>query len=387
MKKGIAYLLLLMMLFMSGCGQKQPEPGTTAAPPETVAPETTEAETTAPETEPKLESAWIQGEGVPEVLLLLHRGDRVEVLSWIDETHAWVKVGEQEGSVEKQLLQMANEEDYAQWTGYSMYSAQCFANYFLTGQAETLPTNTKLNVLEELDSCYLVAFEDGTTGFVSKTKVSRYMTGIGGGGNSSPADGGSSGGSGGSGSSGGGGGQDGGDITLMVPGRLSLLADVRLTGDAVVKADGAELVLTTLSRGTELDLIAEEGFAPDLEGYATVYLGKEKGAAYVPEQWIRKQGEDAFEAWDGYAGYNCQLFDNIRLRGMAMKKLYANSPVKVLWEAENVLLVQAGEELGYVTAETVRTTPIVAAPSGGDSGGSGGSSGSGSGGEWTPPML
>lgn len=41
----------------------------------------------------------------------------------------------------------------------------------------------------------------------------------------------------------------------MVPGRLSLLADVRLTGDAVVKADGAELVLTTLSRGTELDLI------------------------------------------------------------------------------------------------------------------------------------
>lgn len=81
MKKGIAYLLLLMMLFMSGCSQKQPEPGTTAAPPETVAPETTEAETTAPETEPKLESAWIQGEGVPEVLLLLHRGDRVEVLS------------------------------------------------------------------------------------------------------------------------------------------------------------------------------------------------------------------------------------------------------------------------------------------------------------------
>ena len=232
MKKGIAYLLLLMMLFMSGCGQKQPEPGTTAAPPETVAPETTEAETTAPETEPKLESAWIQGEGVPEVLLLLHRGDRVEVLSWIDETHAWVKVGEQEGSVEKQLLQMANEEDYAQWTGYSMYSAQCFANYFLTGQAETLPTNTKLNVLEELDSCYLVAFEDGTTGFVSKTKVSRYMTGIGGGGNSSPADGGSSGGSGGSGSSGGGGGQDGGDITLMVPGRLSLLADVRLTAQS-----------------------------------------------------------------------------------------------------------------------------------------------------------
>ena len=138
MKKGIAYLLLLMMLFMSGCGQKQPEPGTTAAPPETVAPETTETETTVPETEPepKLESAWVQGEGVPEVLSLLHRGDRVEVLSWIDETHAWVKAGEQEGSVEKQLLQMGNEESYVQWTGYSMYSAQCFANYFLTGQAE-----------------------------------------------------------------------------------------------------------------------------------------------------------------------------------------------------------------------------------------------------------
>ena len=78
------------------------------------------------------------------------------------------------------------------------------------------------------------------------------------------------------------------------------------------------------------------------------------------------------------------MFDNYLLQGQAIRWLYVNTKVTVLWETDQELLVQVGEELGYVAADTVRTTPTAVAPSdGGES--SGGSSGSG--GDWTPPML
>lgn len=378
-------LLAAVLMAAAGCGKKQEAEAQTEVTETTVL-ETTAPETTEPETkpQPKLETAVVQGDGVPEVLALLHRGDRVTVLRWMDETHAWVKAGAQEGTVEKQMLQMANQEPYTQWTGYAMYSAKHYKNYRLTGEGEAVKLNTKLNVLEELDSCYLVELEDGTTGYMPKAKVSHYKVSSGGGGESSGGGGGNSGGG-----SSGGGGQDGGDISLMVPGRLLFLAEEVVTGDATVKVDGAELVLDTLSMGTEIELIAQDGFAPSLEGYAAVYRGENAEIAYVPEQWLQKENAQAFEPWDGYAGYNCKLYDNIWLQGKEQKWLYGNFSLKVLWEADNVMLVQAGDDLGYVAAETVRTTRLPAAPSGGDSGSSGGGGGGGasSGGDWTPPML
>ena len=383
MKKRIA-MVLAAALLLCGCARQTAQTAETTAP-ETTQPETTQPETTVPETKPlpKLETGTIQADGIPLVLTLLDRGDSVEVLRWTDETHAWVKAGEQEGTVEKQLLRMANEEAYSQWNGYAMYSAVLYLNYRLTGEGEALPLNTKLQVLEELDECYMVAREE-TLGFVAKKAVSRYPAGTGG--SSGGEDSGSSGGGGSA--SGGGGGQDGGDISLAVPGRLNLLADEVITGPAQIKADGAELVADTLALGSQVDLLAEKDAAPELEGYAAVYLG-EDGFAYVPEQWVLREGE-TFEPWEGYAGYNCQLFDNYLLQGQAVRWLYVNTKVTVLWETDQVLLVQAGETVGYVAAETVRTTPVAVAPSdGGESsgGGGGGSSSGGGGGDWTPPML
>ena len=378
MKKRMA-IVLAAALLLCGCAQQATQ--TTApetAAPEITQPETTQPETTVPETKPlpKLETGTVQAEGIPLVLTLLDRGDSVEVLRWTDENHAWVRAGEQEGAVEKQLLRMANEEAYSQWTGYAMYGAALYQNYRLSGDGEALALNTKLQVLEELDGCYLVAREE-TMGFVAKKAISRYPAGIGG--SSGGEDSGSSGGGG---SSSGGGGQDGGDISLAMPGRLNLLADEVITGQAQIKVDGAELVADTLALGSRVELLAEKDATPELDGYAAVYLGEER-IAYVPEQWVLREGE-RFEPWEGYAGYNCQMFDNYLLQGQAIRWLYVNTKVTVLWETDQELLVQVGEELGYVAADTVRTTPTAVAPSdGGES--SGGSSGSG--GDWTPPML
>ena len=83
-----------------------------------------------------------------------------------------------------------------------------------------------MEVLEELENClYVQAGEQ--TGFVPLAQQSRYLY-------QPPADNGS-GSFGGSGSSGP---KDGGDITLMHPGNLRLLADTVKTGEAKAKVSG-----------------------------------------------------------------------------------------------------------------------------------------------------
>ena len=99
--------------------------------------------------------------------------------------------------------------------------------------------------------------------------------------------------------------------------------------------------------------------------------------AYLPQQWVRRESDEEFVPWDGFAGYGCQLYDNCMLRGQPVKQLNSNTKLTVLWEAEDVFAVQVGD----VSAETIRTTPV---PS--SSGGNSGSSSSG-GGAWTPPVL
>ena len=79
MKKILALLLALTLVFAAGCSNKAEQPAPTAAP--TVS-ETTPPETTVPETEPplpKLEAGTIQGDDIPAILCQLKKGDLVEV--------------------------------------------------------------------------------------------------------------------------------------------------------------------------------------------------------------------------------------------------------------------------------------------------------------------
>ena len=385
MKKLFALLLALTLVFAAGCSNKTEQPAPTAA--STVPETTTPPETTVPETEPplpKLEAGTMQGEHIPAILCQLKKGELVEVTGYASDGSAIVKVGDATGTVEKDLLRFAGEGPYESWTAYTRYNTPLYEDYKLTGEAKKkLKTNTELTILDELESCYLVkAGED--TGYIAKKQASKWRI------TSKPKtdEGGSSGGGGSS--SGGGGGssyQDGGDIHMAFYPQLQLLSDVVKTGSAEIRADGGAVVLKYFKLGDTVQIVAEEGFAPELPGCTTIL---EDGVyAYVPSDWVSKPGDEAFESWDGFAGYSCYLYDNYEMRGEAVKQIYANKAITVLWQAGDVTLIRVGDDVGYISTATARTTRIPVQKKQEDSGGgsSGGSSGGGGGGsEWTPAV-
>ena len=382
MKKGFAIALALVLLFTAGCSAKQEQPQTT--PPETTAPATEAPETTAPETEPpmpKLEAGTVQGDNIPAILCQLKKGDLVEVTGNPDDTHAAVKTEFGTGTMEMQLLRFAGEEAPESWTGYARWNTSLYESYELAGEAlATLKTNTKVEILEELEDCYLVTV-DGETGFVAKAQVSKWPIKS----SSGSDDGGSS-----DGSSGGGGSsgeQDGGDISLMFYGKVQLLSAVTKTGSAQVRVDGAKVVLKYFNLGDTVQIVAEEGFAPALPGYLTILV--DDTYAYIPQSWVHKDADPAFESWDGFAGYNCKLYDNYLLRGKEVKPVYGNTALTVLWTAGDVSVIRVGDTIGYASTDTLRTTRIPAQKPQEDGGSSSGGSSGGGGGvsEWTPPAM
>ena len=169
--------------------------------------------------------------------------------------------------------------------------------------------------------------------------------------------------------------------------RLHPVAEVTKTGSAQAKIDGVPVVIRYASLGKQVQVVVEEGFAEPLPGYLTIQEA-DGSYAYVPEIWVQKDGDPAFESWEGFAGYNCKLYDNFTLSGKERKPLYGNTAVKVLWDTGTVAYIQAGEDLGFAPSGTLRTTRLPA-PSTEDSGGgsSHSSSSSSGGGDWTPPKL
>ena len=379
MKKVFALLLAVTLVFAAGCSNKTEQPAPTAAP--TVPETTTPPETTVPETEPpmpKLETGTVQGDNTPAILCQLKKGDLVEVTGNPDDTHATVKTEFGTGTMEMQLLRFAGEEPAESWTGYARWNTGLYESYELAGEAlATLKTNTKVEILEELEDCYLVT-ADGETGFVAKAQVSKWPIKS----SSGSDDGGSSDGSSGGGSSGG---QDGGDISLAFYGKVHLLSNLTKTGSAQVRVDGAKVVLKYFNLGDTVQIVAEEGFAPALPGYLTILV--EDTYAYIPQSWVHKDADPAFESWDGFAGYNCKLYDNYLLRGKEVKQISGNTAITVLWTAGDVSVIRVGDTIGYASTDTLRTTRIPAQQPQEGGGSSGGSSGGGGGSEWTPPAM
>lgn len=371
MKKGLIIALALALLFTAGCSAKQEQPPKTTVTettvPTTEAPETTVPETTVPM--PKLETGTIQGDNIPAILCQLKKGDLVEVTGNPDDTHAAVKTEFGTGTMETQLLRFAGEEPAESWTGYARWNTGLFTEYEMGGKAPTtLKTNTKVEVLEELEECYLVTV-DGETGFVAKAQISKWPIKS----SSGSSGGGSSGSSGGAST-----GRDGGDISLAFYGRVQLLSTVTKTGSAQVRVDGAKVVLNYFKLGDTVQIVAEEGFAPALPGYLTILV--DDTYAYIPEDWVHKDADPAFEGWDGFAGYGCQLYDNYLMKGKAVKQISGNTALTVLWTAGDVSVIRVGDTIGYASTDTLRTTRIPAQKKQEGGGSSGGS-------EWTPPAM
>lgn len=369
MKKYMA-LLLALCLLTAGCGKGQEAP--TTEPPASTAPTTQETapETTAPETTaPKTREVQVMGDRIPVIRLLLEGGQTLEVTGY-EETFAKVTAEKEQGLVGTGFLRFP-DEPFERRTAYALWNAGLYPDFSCLGEPlEKLATNTKLEVLEELENClYVQAGEQ--TGFVPLAQQSRYPY-------QAPADN-DSGSSGGSGSSGP---QDGGDITLMHPGTLRLLADKVKTGEAKVKVSGVPLVLRFCDYGDRISVL-ESGTAPELPGY-TAILESDGTTAYIPTAWLADA--QTFTPWEGYAGSNCKLYEHYLLLGKEVKTLYTNKPLTVLWDSGLTALVQADGERFYAASATLRQTPLVVTPAPESGGSSSGSSG-GSSDLWTPPAL
>ena len=392
MKRITLVLLCLVLLLTVGCAKQEPVATTEATTQPTTAP----TETTAPPTEPlpQTEEATILADHVPAILSILSRGDTVDVVGKYDEEHYVIKTELGYGLVEKNLLTMPDDESYEAWTGYSRWNRNVYDNYHLSGTPiQVLKTNTKIEVLDDLDGCCVVKVDD-VTGFmkledISKTPIRAQTSG-----DSSDGSGGSSGGggSGGGGSSGGGGGQDGGDISLQFNTGIVLLSAITqegsVTGQATVRADGTEVVLGYYDRDETAQVVVESGFAEDWEGYATVMM--DDLYAHVPETLIQRKGEEAYAQWDGFAKYNTMFYDNFYLQGEG-KRLNTNTAIHVVADLDTCYLVTVDESFGYVAKTMVSEKRIVSKKAPVESGGGGGDTSGGGGGsggqEWSDPVL
>lgn len=379
MKKFFVIFLALTLALGTGCSHQAEQPtapvAVASAPttaPAPAADQTEPTETTAPAA-PRTVEGTIQGIHIPAILSFPQRGDIVQVTGYPDEATATVTVGDAQGSLAKVLLRFDSEESYEAWQAYAKYNTQVFDGYTLVGEPlATLKTNTQMTVLDDLGECYLVQTED-LTGYIAKTQASKWRIK----GSSSSS---------GSGSSGSGTGKDGGDISLTgFEGdiRPVLLADTVKTGAAQVRADGGRVVLKYFDRGDKVQLVLDAEVAPEIPGYALIL---EDGVlAYIPVDWVEKPGDEVFQPWEGYAGYQCKRYDNFELVGKSLGQLSGNKKITVLWKSGDVLLVQSGDSVSYIAESTARTTPIPR--SSGGSSGSGGSGGGSGGGDWTPPKL
>ena len=153
-------------------------------------------------------------------------------------------------------------------------------------------------------------------------------------------------------------------------------------GPAQVRVRDAMLIAKYFQKDEVVKLVTEEGLVPEIEGYLAIEL--EEGYAYVPEGWVLPEGEEPYESWAAFAGYDCELFDNYQLRWESVKRLYLNTRLTVLWDDGFSCLVQLDDEegtLGFMRLDKALKSP--ATPSKGSSGNSGGSGV----GDWTPPVL
>ena len=374
MKKLIIALVVLVMVLCAGCAKQEPAPVETTAPAAAPTEAPTEA-TVPPTTEetipaPALANGSAMVDKTPAVLDTLMRNDVVDVVGEYDEDHYVIKTAAGYGLVQKELVRMNDEPAYEVWTGYSYWHAEVYETFHLTGEPVLLNQNTHVEVLDDLGYCYVVRV-DGSAGFMKKAQISKWSFNSGGNSGSSGGHGGST-------------GADGGDISLQFQGGITLLSAVEQSGDvigqAVVLADGAEVILGYFDRGDQIPMVAEEGFAEEREGFVAVYLNGLY--AYVPQALVLAEDAEPYEEWDGYSYWNGVVYDNFYLLGDPIDKLHSNVKVHILAELENCYLVETNGNIGYMSKDVISKTHIPTGGSNRNSGGHGGGSG-----DWTPPAL
>ena len=331
MKKRVFILCAALMILCCGCGKKPPAE---TLPVETL-PETTEAVST----EPEVEYATAQVNGIPAVLEVLSRGDTVDLVGAFDEKHYIVKREIGYGLVEKNLVRPEQDPAYEAWTGYAYQNAAVFDNYRLAGNAvKKLPSDTKVDVLDDLGWCVLVKHE-GKTGYMKPeglAKTPRSNTGNSGSEST---------------------GEDGGDIWLQHSGNLMLLSAMApqkgtVSGSAMVLADETQVILGYFDRGDKIPVLKQNTDPENL----TIYL--DGLYAQVSGTYVQTAGEKEKLSWEGRCKQIASVYDDFWMLGSPSDRLNTNTELTVLYELENCYLVEVNGTMGYMKKADVELLTV-----------------------------
>lgn len=316
-----------MALLMTACSKKTPAE---TLPVET---EPTEATTPAPE------YATAQTNGIPAVLETLGRGDSVDIVKSFDEAHYIVKREVGYGLVEKNLVRMEAEPAYEAWTGYAYQNAKVYGNYRLAGEpVRMLDVNTGVQVLDDLGWCCLVEV-DGMTGYMKQATVAKNAlnTGKSDSGKKTPS----------STPDGGNAGQDGGEISLALGGKITLLSTLApqegaVSGKAVSLADETQVILGYFDKGDKIPVVEKN----EKDGSLTICL--DGIYAKIPGDQVQTTEEEPYAAWEGETEQIISVYADRWMLGTPIDRLNAGTVVKVLFELENCYLVEVNGITGYV---------------------------------------
>ena len=341
MKRYIAALLALLLL-LCGCAKKSPA--------DALPVETTQETVTPAENEPELEYMTAEVNGIPVVLATLSRGDSVYVVGPFDEKHHIVKLDTGYGMVEKNLIRLEGEAPFETWTGYSYQNAEVYDNYRMTGEpVKKLPSNTKVEVLDDLGWCLLVRC-DGVDGYMKPEKLAKSPRNGGNGDDISKGNGNAAG----NGSSSGNNvtGEDGGDIWLQASWQVTQLSVIApqqgdAVGKATVLADKTDVVLGYFDRGDRIPVVKQNTYGDQL----TVCL--DGLYASVSGAYIRAEETSEYNAWKGSSKYYAEIYADFWMTGSPIDRMNANTEVTVLYELENCYLVEADGVTGYILKDMV----------------------------------
>lgn len=132
------------------------------------------------------------------ILAFFDRGEQAPVIVEAGFGEDWpgyapVLLGELCGYIPQNLLEPPDSQAFQEWSGYARYNAALYDNFYLRGKATCLRTNTAIQVLNDLQTCFLVRCDD-TLGFMAKDSVSQYPISVDGGSSESSGDSGKGGG-------------------------------------------------------------------------------------------------------------------------------------------------------------------------------------------------
>lgn len=136
------------------------------------------------------------------------------------------------------------------------------------------------------------------------------------------------------------------------------------TVPAVVQVDKTPAVLTLLNAGDKAQVVGEYD-----EEY--VVIKTESGYGLVEKGLLRLEGQEAYEAWEGYAYPNAELYASYQLTGEPVQTLGLNTKIQVLEELPYCYVVTVEGAAGFIAKAQVSKSYIRYSGGGGGGGGGG----------------